>query len=312
MGDQRGDTQVGTLLTVRANLADLGARPVYPSWNSPDIYQPSGDIIEVTVGTSVQLIALVNNFGDLPAYAVRVTFWAADSGLGISKAAADPPIGTSAPQTVAGAPVEFWCDTMWTPEAVSPGAHPCLVVQAEGVNCPIKQPFRPDLDPQVGQHNLTIKPSGGQFKLIAFNPFDENAPTQIFARSLKITGERLDEFSNAMLVEASRPEIRRLLRKKGIVVEEQDPSSFLRLLDVGHAEEGRGRHRGNTSSLHAGVPVDQVQGRPIGECDLPAGGAATLLFESRSNRAEPGEAFVHELVQVSSGLQVGGYSFLER
>src|SRR5215475_9788957 len=137
MGDHRDDSGAGTRLLVRANQTDLGQRPISPSWQSPDILQTEGEIIEVRENVPVQLVARVFNVGTEPALNVHVNFWWANSALAISKASATE-IGESDTKTVTiNAPEEFICNVSWIPQALNSGAHPCIIVEAAGANSPV-------------------------------------------------------------------------------------------------------------------------------------------------------------------------------
>ncbi len=314
MGDQHERPRSGARLLLRAHPTDLGVRPVWPSWQSPDIYRTGGTVSEVAEGVPVQLVARVFNLGDIPALAVRARFWWANSSLGLSKASATF-IGQSGLQTVGtGDTVEFTCDQAWTPQALDGGAHPCLVVEAGGVNCPVALSFRPDQDPQVAQHNVTVKSAlaGQPLKLRVFNPLPETAVTIVQVRSLRISGDGVRRLSDAMLLDAARPETRRALRRSEVTVSEVDAGAFLRVVEVGEARDDG--ERPERDALTAGFPRpgDALGGHALCELRLPAWGSAQIVIESARGRRQADEALVHQLVQVSDGQVVGGYSLVER
>lgn len=314
MTDRNDNSSGGPRLVIRANPLDLGARPISPSWQSTDILDMASNtpLVQVTPGVPVYLAASVQNVGTEVALAVRVNFWWADSSLGIAQAAATFIGNSGAPRTmVQGDSFEFPCTQPWIPEALSQGAHPCIVVEAEGVNCPVHNSFRPDLDPQVGQANLTFAPSSSKqpLKLVIFNPFSRPAKTTVQVSTLLVSGAHARELALSHLLHARLPEQRIALRESGVVVADLDAHEFLRLIEVKTSE--RHDHRETKLGPPNGYRAHTPAGRPLFELSLPAGGSAEIVLEGRPSRLGRFDMLIHQISQISEGFVVGGYTLVQ-
>jgi hypothetical protein len=316
MADRRDNNSAGTKLVIRANSTDLGARPISNFWQSPDICQSTGptQFTQVTPGVPVHLIAMVTNVGTEPALAVRVNFWWANSALGIDKASANPIGDSGVPRTVGvGASVEFPCTRAWIPHALSGQAHPCIVAEAQGVNCPVTASFRADLDSQVGQHNLTFAPATAQqtLTLMLFNLFSETAETVVYASTMRLSGEHVRELAPQVLLDARLPERRVALRAAGVMVEDLDTHDFLRLVEVKRGKQPERDERQSHLSEPRGFRGDDLAGSGLVEILLSPGGSAELVFESRGTRIGGHEMLIHQISQLSNGFIVGGYTLVQ-
>jgi hypothetical protein len=244
----------------------------------------------------------------------NATFWWANSALAIDQVSAKF-IGVSgAGKTVmSGASVEFACTAAWTPVPLSGGAHPCIVVEVEGLNCPLIERFRPDLDAQVGQRNLIFATAGGvqPFSLMVFNPFSQEAETAVHARTMRISGAHLRDLPLQVLLDAALPERRIALRDSGVIVADLDAREFLRPVEIREAE----RHGGHDAARlrpPMGYRGRDLAGPPLFELSLPAGGSAEIVFENRAGQLGRDDMLIHQISQVSAGFIVGGYTLVQR
>ncbi len=102
-------------------------------------------------------------------------------------------------------------------------------------------------------------------------------------------------------------------RRSEVTVSEVDagaPSSgWSRSAKRGTTASGRSATRRRPASPR---PGDALGGHALCELRLPAWGSAQIVIESARGRRQADEALVHQLVQVSDGRVVGGYSLVER
>ncbi|WP_143055777.1 hypothetical protein [Paraburkholderia hospita] len=163
------------LLYLRANAADLGARPVVgPFWESPDIFVLAGvdpakapDRVfpipgEIAIANSPNTIyANIWNFGNCAASEVIVEFYWCDPHLGINSASTHliaQTVTSLGPKTHGIACHRVVkCPKAWSPMYLN-GGHECLLVRVW--DNPSDLPGEPLLDASlnrhVGQHNIHV------------------------------------------------------------------------------------------------------------------------------------------------------------
>jgi hypothetical protein len=165
-------------LFMRANPADLGARPIVnaPFWESPDIFLLAGvdpalapakppALGQIALaGQPNTLYAHIWNFGNAAANEVVVEFYWVNPALGISGASVNLIAQTV---TAIGAKGSghahrlVKCPVAWVPTFVN-GGHECLLVRAW--DNPSDLPGQPTFDASwnrhVGQRNIHVNPPG--------------------------------------------------------------------------------------------------------------------------------------------------------
>ena len=167
-------------LFMRANPADLGARPVVgaPFWESPDIFVLAGvdpavapnrppALGEVAqAGAPNTLYAHVWNFGNAAANEVVVEFYWVNPSLGINANSV-----TLIAQTVTAigakysgnAHVMVKCPEAWVPSFVN-GGHECLLVRVwdNPSDLPGEPAFDANWNRHIAQRNIHVNPPPGQ------------------------------------------------------------------------------------------------------------------------------------------------------
>ncbi|HEY8287677.1 MAG TPA: hypothetical protein VIG49_00325 [Acetobacteraceae bacterium] len=165
-------------LFMRANPADLGARPVVnaPFWESPDIFILSGvdpsaaPDIPPALGQTAQagapntIYAHVWNFGNAAANEVLVEFYWVNPALGIS---ADSVTLIAQTVTSLGAKgsgrshVIVKCPEVWVPTFVN-GGHECLLVRVwdNPSDLPGQPPFDASWNRHIAQRNIHVNAPG--------------------------------------------------------------------------------------------------------------------------------------------------------
>lgn len=173
--------------------------------------------------------------------------------------------------------------------------------------------FRADLDPQVGQLNLTfVSDSARQtLPLMLFNPFTETAETAVYASTMRLSGERLRELAPQVLLDARLPERRVALRAAGVMVQDLDTHDFLSLAEVRRGKRPERDERRPALSEPRGFRGHDPAGSRLFEISLPPGGSAELVFESRGSRIGGHEMLIHQISQLSNGFIVGGYTLVQ-
>ncbi len=180
-------------LFMRANPADLGARPVVnaPFWESPDIFLLGGvapslaPAIPPTLGQTAQagqpntIYAHVWNFGNAAANEVVVEFYWVNPSLGISAASVNL-IGqtvTSLGAKGSGhAHALVKCPEAWVPTFVN-GGHECLLVRVW--DNPSDLPGQPAFDASWNRH-------------VAQRNIHVDAPGMAMAKAFALTGPMMD------------------------------------------------------------------------------------------------------------------------
>jgi hypothetical protein len=155
------------LLFMRANAADLGARPVVgvPFWESPDIFILAGVTPSLAppvpptlgqvalAGQPNTIYAHVWNFGNSAANEVVVEFYWVDPSLGINPGSVQGPIAqtfTSLGSKRSGKNHKVVkCPEGWTPTFVN-GGHECLLVRVW--DNPSDYPGEPKFDASANRH----------------------------------------------------------------------------------------------------------------------------------------------------------------
>jgi hypothetical protein len=166
-------------LFMRANPADLGARPVVgPFWESPDIFLLAGvdpaaaPAVPPALGQIAQagapntLYAHIWNFGNAAANEVVVEFYWVNPSLGINANSVNLIAQTVTAIGAKGsgkAHVLVKCPEAWVPTFQN-GGHECLLVRAW--DNPSDLPGQPTLDASwnrhVAQRNIHVNPPPGQ------------------------------------------------------------------------------------------------------------------------------------------------------
>ena len=302
----------GSTLLVGASFGDTGTRPVWPFWESPYIlFSPHDAWDRVTAGTNVTVSVLVQN-GNQPATNVVARFWWANPSLGI------PPvnfIGTSAPADIpANSNALLVCTTPWVPVFVN-GGHECLIVELDCEQGSPTYPFRPDLDPLVGQRNITVLlPRLSHFPLQLANPFLEPGQTVItvstrFIRNAgRLIGQDFGMRPSDILAHIDEPAAAAVAKQLGLVVQQADPGTGVKLVNVeaanGSADGLDDATRAALRKVAGGAPSDG--GRPIASLDLPGLGVATAALDIVPT-APKDAAVVHQIRQITDGVVIGGY-----
>ena len=162
------------LLYLRANAADLGARPVVgaPFWESPDIFVLAGvspDLAprlppalgEVALaGQPNTLYAHVWNFGNGPACEGIVEFYWVNPSLGINPGSmnliAQAPVSLGAKDS-GNSHAVVKCPKAWTPTFLN-GGHECLLVRVwdNPADLPGEPKFDAAVNRHVGQRNIHV------------------------------------------------------------------------------------------------------------------------------------------------------------
>jgi len=153
---EKGRVHYTPWVTVRANYADFGDRPLAPGtvfWESPDVrVQSSAGINQPVPNEDNTVFARISNYGQQNASGVMVKFWWADPSMAITESSANP-IGTAFVDVPAGWTVNVQCPTPWVPTVVN-GGHECLIVEAFIPSFdPLTAPMDPMDDRHVGQKN---------------------------------------------------------------------------------------------------------------------------------------------------------------
>lgn len=165
-------------LFIRANPADLGARPVegQPFWESPDIFILSGVTPEMAPPVPPQLgqIALAGqpntiyahvwNFGKAAANEVVVEFYWVDPSLGISPGSVHLIAQTFMSLGAKGSGKAHGlvkCPEAWAPTFVN-GGHECLLVRVwdNPSDLPGEPKFDARINRHVGQRNIHVVAQG--------------------------------------------------------------------------------------------------------------------------------------------------------
>jgi TAT (twin-arginine translocation) pathway signal sequence len=306
----------GSTLFVGASLTDTGTRPVWPFWDSPYIlFTPHDAWDRVAPGSNVTVSVLVQN-GDQAATGVTARFWWANPSLGI------PPvnfIGVSAPASVAAnSNALLVCPVPWVPIFVN-GGHECLLVEIDCDQGTPTFPFRPDLDPLVGQRNVTvlapIQKSGLSMPLQLANPFPEPGQTQVtvstrFVRNAgRLIGHDFGIRPSDVLVHIDEPAAAAVARQLGLIVQPADPGTGVTFEGVtktsGSADGLTDATRARLRSLAGQAPSDG--GRVLANVALPGLGVASATF-GLVRTAPSDAAVVHQFRQLTNGVVIGGYA----
>jgi hypothetical protein len=167
-------------LFMRANPADLGARPVVgPFWESPDIFILAGVTPALApalppalgqialAGQPNTMYAHVWNFGKAAANEVLVEFYWCNPSLGINSGSVTLVAQTAVSLGAKGSGrshAVVKCPEPWTPTFVN-GGHECLLVRIW--DNPSDLPGDPTFDPSINRHvalrNIHVVAPGGAF-----------------------------------------------------------------------------------------------------------------------------------------------------
>jgi hypothetical protein len=175
-------------LFLRANPADLGARPVVgaPFWESPDIFVLAGvtpalaPAIPPALGQVAQagqpntLYAHVWNFGKAAANEVVVEFYWVDPSLGISASSVHLIAQTFMSLGAKGSGhshAVIKCPEAWTPTFVN-GGHECLLVRVwdNPADLPGEPKFDASINRHVGQRNIHVNAPGAAMAKAMLKP----------------------------------------------------------------------------------------------------------------------------------------------
>lgn len=304
-----------TLLLVRANLVDVGARPVYPFWESPDILMSPTDAWgRVSPGASVTVSAIVENLGQDTATGVRATFWWANPSAAITPGTVNP-IGTSAATSIAGGTSSILTSTTpWVPIVVN-GGHECLIVEIDS-DQESPSSFFPEFDRHMGQRNVTVWGIETQWHLplLLVNAFPEpevlelRVASRLVRNASRLLGQNLGIRPADVLVHIDEPPAAAIAQQLGLVVEPADPGVGAKLLGVALAQlNGGGLSDADIARLRQGAPGPADWGRVVAQQKLPGFGTATATLDF-AHLAPADAAIVHDFRQVINGVGIGGYA----
>jgi hypothetical protein len=290
-----------------------------PYWVCPDLsFAPVDAWGRVNAGDEVTVSVTVQNLGHAPATGVRARFWWVDPSAGISPLSANV-IGTSERFSIgAGLAETLPCTTPWTPVFVN-GGHECLVVEVSSTSDPLTHTFRADLDRHVGQRNVTVlQPDGEQqfMVLTLTNPFWEEARTTLhvqtsqFFRIAPLVGFGLHVQPADALLHADDRTLAGPLAALGIEGGPTDPGVGLQVGEVvDTGREAGGFDEGTQRLLRERRDDTHNFGREVAAIDLPPAGVAQVELVVDLGGLGGG-AVIHRLIQVSDGVDVGGYALL--
>jgi hypothetical protein len=176
-GGPRADLNLPYLF-MRANPADLGARPIVnaPFWESPDIFILKGvdpavaPNVPPELGQTAQagapntIYAHVWNFGNAAANEVLVEFYWVNPSLGIGADSVNliaQTVTSLGPKGSARSHAVVKCPTAWVPTFVN-GGHECLLVRIwdNPADLPGQPPFDASWNRHVAQRNIHVDAPG--------------------------------------------------------------------------------------------------------------------------------------------------------
>jgi len=314
----RAAAAADTFLLVRANLVDVGVRPVYPFWESPDIVpSPTDAWGRVAAGTNVSVSVIVENLGKATATGVRATFWWANPSVAITPGTVNL-IGTSPSAAIGPSSSQLLTSTTpWVPVIVN-GGHECLIVEIDS-DQESPTSFLPEDDRRMGQRNETVLgvDTHWHLPLAVANPFPDpigpielRVATRLVRNAGRLIGQQLPFSPADVLTHIDEPPAAAIARQLGLVVEAADPGVGVQVVDVKRSDlSARGLSDSDLKLLLQGAPGPADFGRTIAKIDLPGYGVADAIL-AFDHQAPPDAAIVHDFREVINGVGIGGKALI--
>lgn len=301
-------------LFLRANPADLGARPVKgaPFWESPDIFilggvtpalappRPHELGQQALAGQPNTIYAHVWNFGKAAASEVVVEFYWVDPSLGINPGSVHLIAQTFVELGAKGSGrshAVVKCPEAWTPTFVN-GGHECLLVRVwdNPSDLPGEPKFDASINRHVGQRNIHVVPPGvNMFAVsIAGAPLP-TVPVPAFGNPLLLKVGPLYGAPAKVAVERVSPNSVAWLQlhtgKRGVFPAMAPPTGALILSPPTTPGGGFPATAGATEHL---VHGDDQQ----------------VALSTSDNPPGPGEAHVYRVSATQAGALFGGYTVI--
>lgn len=306
-----------TFLLVRANLTDVGVRPVYPFWESPDILvSPTDAWGRVTAGTNVTVSVLVENLGTDTATGVRATFWWANPAVAITPGTVHG-IGTSPVTSIGGGTSQLLTSTTpWVPIVVN-GGHECLIVEIDS-DQEWPASFSPQFDRRMGQRNETVfgLELHWPFPLELANPFpfreivDLRVATRYVRNAARLLDQQLGIRPADVLAHIDEPPAAQIARKLGLLVQPAEAGVGIQVQGVAPGQlSAAGLSDRDLSLLGQGAGGPADWGTSLANLKLPEFGTATatLTFD---HKGPADAAIIHDFREVINGVGMGGKTLI--
>jgi len=303
-----------TFLLVRANLVDVGVRPVYPFWESPDVVpSPTDAWGRVAAGTNVSVSVIVENLGKATATNVRATFWWANPSVAITPGTVNL-IGASAPVSIAGGTSRTLTSTTpWVPVIVNDG-HECLIVEIDS-DQESPTSFLPEYDRRMAQRNETVFGVMTDWHLpleVAMpfpdplGPIELRVATRYVRNAERLLRQQLPFSPADLLVHIDEPPAAEIARELGLVVEAAEPGVGVQLLGVKDSDlNAGGLSDGDLKLLAQGAPGPADFGTTLAKIDLPGYGVANAIL-AFDHKGPADAAIVHDFRELIDGIGIGG------